>query len=739
MQDAPRTGESSGFWHAAWDWAIALAIFVLAAALRVWGVRWSLPYVIHPDEHAIVDSAVRMVKTGDLNPYFYQYPSLQIYIQALVYKVHLMWGMWRGYYTGPESLPDRNFIFALAPGLYVWGRTATALIGAATVAGVYGLGKAMMGRGAGLVAALLLLTSPMHVEQSHYLVTDATMTALAVCVLAASWRLAERPAARMALLAGLLVGLTAGAKYNGAYIALVPAIAWVVAWRALRREGHPRLFRYWPVVGVGMVLMAAAGFLLSNPYVVLDWTHWSKDFAFLFNDTAPVKSLSDVPASFVRLLSLMADTDAFIGVAGLAGGLILLYTAIRNPGRHGAMLAWLLVPFPPVYALLMSRFQNLYGRYMIIVLPFLCLLAGYGASRLAGWLSARVRLRLPAGMPAVLRNPTVLAGVMGLLLAVEPGRQMVNFDRYMAAPDNRNLAFEWLMSELRNGHRAAVELQPWQVCAPPPWKCASPDVYAPLQQLTDRPPQWYADRGYDYVMLLGKEYAVLEHAQVSGPRPPEKLAPYLSLPLVMYWPGDDEGGKGPPVLVFRTTRGGGGQGPSLKNVLRSGARFGDVAELWGYALAPLSSKDERYDPAEGPAPAREGYAPGRAVGLNLYWRALRDGAGDPQNWTVAVHLVNNRGDTVSQVDVEPLSGGRVRPVREWYANEFLAGGYNLALPSDLPPGTYAIQVILYDPAVGATLPVSAGSPAGGVVSGNAGAGPASSYLELDHITVGPHP
>jgi 4-amino-4-deoxy-L-arabinose transferase-like glycosyltransferase len=736
--------------HAAWDWAIALGLFVLAAALRVWGVHWSLPYVIHPDEHTIVNAGVHMVKTGDLNPHFFHYPALQMYIQAAVYKLNLMWGVWRGYYTGPESLPDRNFIFALAPGLYVWGRTVTALIGAVTVAGLYGAGRAMMGRGAGLVAALLLLTSPMHVEHSHYLVAEVTMTAFVPAILWASWRLVVRPGVRMALLAGLLVGLCAAAKYNGIFTAIVPATAWALVWFSTRRRTQQAAYQYprsgravagfgsaqWLLVGVCMALMAVVGFVATNPYVVLDWPGWSRGVTSLVVDVrGPVSSPTDVPSSISMLVGSLLDSDEFITLAGLAGALALAYAAMRRGTQHAergysAQLAWLLLLFPPVYTLLMSPYRSLYGRYMIIVLPFLALLAGYGASRLAGWLSAR--LPTWANIPAVFHNQAVLACIIGLLLAAEPGRQMINFDRYMAAPDNRNLAFEWLMSELRKGHRAAVELQPWQVCAPPPWKCPAPDVYAPLQQLTDRPPQWYADRGYDYVMLLGREYAVLEHPEVSGPRPPDKLAPYLDLPLVKYWPGDDEGGKGPPVLVFRTAH----NGPSLKNVLRSGARFGDVAELWGYAMAPLSSKDERYDPADGPVPTREGYVPGGAVGLNLYWRALKDGSMfQPQshNWTVAVHLVNDRGDIVSQVDVVPLSNGRMRPVHEWYESEFLAGSYNLALPPELPPGTYTIRLALYDQTNGASLPVTTSGLDGSMHN------PSGAFVELGRIVVTPRP
>src|SRR5438046_2816744 len=105
------------------DFLILAAIFLFAFGLRVYGVRGSLPYIGHPDEPKLIDSATRIVKSGDLNPRLYIWPSLYIYLEALVIRAHLLWGTIRGYYAGGQSLPDVSHIFSLAPGVYVWART----------------------------------------------------------------------------------------------------------------------------------------------------------------------------------------------------------------------------------------------------------------------------------------------------------------------------------------------------------------------------------------------------------------------------------------------------------------------------------------------------------------------------------------------------------------------------------------------------------------------------------------
>jgi hypothetical protein len=467
-----------------------------------------------------------------------------------------------------------------------------------------------------------------------------------------------------------------------------------------------------------MALAAAAAFLVTNPFLVLDWKYWSRSFLFEVNDYRATDSLATMATVFTTYLEQLWSTEPLLMVAGLLGGAALLVAALRRPTAGVRTAAWLLLLFPPLYVLAMSRFQRVFERNLIILLPFLCLAAGYGVSRLAGWLAAHMR----APAPALVRQPLLLAGVAGVLLGAEPARQMINYDRFMADPDSRNLAAAWLATELRAGHRAAVELHPLLVCAPAPWACPLPDIAAPFARLTDHPPEWYAERGYDYVVLQGKEVAQLDDPSQNGPRDPAQLAPYLALPEVAYFAGDDDGGKGPPVLVYRVGPGVDG----LKGVSRNGAHFGDLAELWGTARAPLPAADVPFDPLTTPSPPPDTpYHPGAALGLNLYWRALRDGAHAPGNWTVAVHLSSAEGAVVAQVDVQPISSGHLRPVRDWFAGEFLAGTYNVPLPPTLPPGSYRLSVALYDAPTGPPLPVTTGP------------GPPTSDLNLGTIIVTP--
>src|SRR5207249_4712198 len=60
--------------------SLALAAVMLGAlGLRLWGVNYGLPYADHPDEPFIVGVAWKMYRSGDLNPGFWDYPTMQMY------------------------------------------------------------------------------------------------------------------------------------------------------------------------------------------------------------------------------------------------------------------------------------------------------------------------------------------------------------------------------------------------------------------------------------------------------------------------------------------------------------------------------------------------------------------------------------------------------------------------------------------------------------------------------------
>lgn len=102
------------------------------------------------------------------------------------------------------------------------------------------------------------------------------------------------------------------------------------------------------------------------------------------------------------------------------------------------------------------------------------------------------------------------------------------------------------------------------------------------------------------------------------------------------------------------------------------ANFDNKMELQGYDLSPVTEA-------------------GQDLAVTLHWQALSP---IPQNYNVFVHLVNAEGQLITQHDGEPWWELPL-PTSTWQPGETLRDRHVLALPPDLPPGTYRLQVGVY--------------------------------------------
>ncbi|MBX0327182.1 phospholipid carrier-dependent glycosyltransferase [Oscillochloris sp. ZM17-4] len=247
-------------------WLAPLLIFALALAPRLWALGWGLPYVEHPDEPALVETVVRMVRDGSLNPRTFLYPSLSYYLLAAAARLHLAWGESVGLYGSAQDLVARTYTFTTQPQLYLWLRAVTALLGALTAPLLYLLGSQMFDRRAGLLAAAALALSRFHIEHSHYITTDAPTGLWVTLALLGAWDVARRGSWRGYLIGALGTGLAAGTKYNAGVVGLALAAAALVYLRDAGRPAIPRQAGRLMAAG----LLSGLVFLIATPYAILD-------------------------------------------------------------------------------------------------------------------------------------------------------------------------------------------------------------------------------------------------------------------------------------------------------------------------------------------------------------------------------------------------------------------------------------------------------------------------------------
>ena len=200
-----------------------------------------------------MERAVRFHQ-GDLNPRFFNWPSLYMYVVAGAYGLVFGWS--------PDGVAGA---FARNPAqFYLVARVLTALFGTATLAVLYFTGRLAYGRTVAILAAGLLAVDFLHVRDSHWVTTDVPLTFLVTLATFCALRYWRGGRARDAWAAGLAAGLATSMKYPGglAFLGLLVA-------HAARHPGRPawhRLVGRDTVAGAGL---AVVGFALGTPFALL--------------------------------------------------------------------------------------------------------------------------------------------------------------------------------------------------------------------------------------------------------------------------------------------------------------------------------------------------------------------------------------------------------------------------------------------------------------------------------------
>jgi 4-amino-4-deoxy-L-arabinose transferase-like glycosyltransferase len=373
-----------------------------------------------------MERAVRMMKTGDFNPHFFDYPSLYMYVQAAVAVFRFAVGAMQGMWNGLAHAPTEEF--------YVWGRAVTAILGTATVWIVYRAALRWGGKTA-LLAAVMLAVMPMHVRESHYVLTDVPATFLVMLTLLLSLRAHERSTAWSFALAGAAAGLAGATKYNGVLAVMMPLLACLMTPAA--RPSRPKAMLW-------IVTAMLAAFFLAAPYTFLDLPAFLNQFARLSSEfRAPPVTPEPIWQIYLKhLRNAFEWPGSLIVIAGVALGAWRVFT---GPDR----LKWALVTmFPLVYFRFISNQNIFFGRYLLPLIPFLSILAAAAVVWCIGWMR-HLELKRP------IRNLVTVA--LTLTAIVPPAYSAIAYDADAAKEWTTEQAYRWIRREVPAGSHIRLE------------------------------------------------------------------------------------------------------------------------------------------------------------------------------------------------------------------------------------------------------------------------------------------
>jgi 4-amino-4-deoxy-L-arabinose transferase-like glycosyltransferase len=632
-------------------------IVAMAFLVRVWSVNFGLPYLEQVDEWAVADRALHIIQTGNFNPLDYRnpglpdndrqaftYPTLYTYLQTGVFSLKFLQGVGADVYDGTGGLSAP----AIKPDFYLWGRIFTAILGAGTVLLLYFIGRKFYNHRIGMIAALFLSFFYLHILNSRFITTDVPSGFFALLPFLFIYPIMMGKDKRSVYFwAGFCAGLAIGTKYNNALI-LLPVILAHCSGRDWRKWFNWNIF-----LAFGATFL---GFFVSSPYVFFHIPNFLTDIAAIvehYSNRGHAGFEGD--NNWWYYIQAMSYENLGVVVLGIAG----IFLAFARHRKQEIVL----LSFPMISYLQLSSYKVNFTRNLMPFVPFLALFAAIALVWLGLWGLEKVkfsRWQVP-----------VLVGI-SLLVVVMPAITIAQRSYYNAQPTTRAVATGWIEANLPRGSK--LWLEPFSVDLLPR---NSYRLEGGKSVLTN-PLEWYPANGYNYIVLSEAHYkGTLENGK------PDVQATYRQLldgQLPTGWSrmqdfkGNDTDKPGARITVIST---------GLKAIATALSDFNDPKVL--PLRASLGGKVSLIG-----ATYPESIAPGKTLSLILYWQTLDT---MQQNFSVFVHVLDEKGNRVAQLDLPPLAG--TRPTTTWQPGEIVRDEYPLTFPAELAPGIYQFSVGFY--------------------------------------------
>lgn len=401
-----------------WDRWLLVAV-ALGILLGLQGFGWGKYDCLNLDRMALRN--VTLKSRPYLHPKTFVKPPLYTYMNHFLARVpaeavsrNLFW---------LDPVPRKQAFLILRVGL---ARSLNLAFFAGSIILVYLLVREGIGLSAARMSALLLATSAGFLPYQVFLTTDLAVTFMMLASFACAVRIVKTPGMGISMAAGLLAGLAAATKYNGLLVAAALPVAHLLASR-----GNPLLACLKRPAAWACGLCVPMGFLIGNPYAILDWPTFSADFLYNYKVTPVYNGVTagnGYGAFFRAFGEIFGWPGTWVVVAGACAGLYFLAASRSKNAWH----LWLLAAAVfVVYTWKIGGFPRVETRFVLPVAPFALIMGATGFGLLL-----RARMVVVPAFALVLAYNLVCGWWWGNLFREDPRMAALGFaDKHLVSGD----------------------------------------------------------------------------------------------------------------------------------------------------------------------------------------------------------------------------------------------------------------------------------------------------------------
>lgn len=424
---------------------------------RVWGMWFGLPFLLNPDEPVFVEKAMRF-GTGNLNPQWFGHPGNNLmYILFIEFIGYYIFGRIFNLFDSVEVFSD--YFFTDPTVFYLLGRSVGVLSGTLCIIAVGYLGKRLVNERVGMISALFLSISPLCVLHSKYIRTDIVGTLFVIIAIYYGLKYFDSRRRKYFIISSVAIGMATASKYPLAIVGVIILLHTYF----LGMESSGNFFSnyrkensHWKLFFLSCVIIVISFFAVT-PFFFFDYKTAYKNIIIESGGThLGARSFTLLNNYWWYISEVFLK---YLGLPILIGAGLGIFFSIWNIERR----TLLVLAFPIVYFIFIGSARLKWDRWIIPVIPFVCLYAAIALDRFINVLNVSLWKILEIKKYFL---PIRFVIIISLLFAftVHPIKESISIDKTISLPDTRQICTEWIKKHIPEGKFA----QDWYTFQPSP-------------------------------------------------------------------------------------------------------------------------------------------------------------------------------------------------------------------------------------------------------------------------------
>jgi len=344
-------------------WSIKIVLFLLICIggfLRFYNINWDEGNMFHPDERNIANAVSRISLWDQLDPGFFAYGGLTIYL----YKV-------TG--DGVSYIKDDVGWTSDWGKINIIGRYYSAFFSTITILTLFILARKLFNDQIAILSSFIFAFTVFSIQSAHYATTESVLGLFATSIALTSLWIFKKPSLLSYLVTGIILGLAVASKTSAlAFLAFPITASFFVFVK------HKISFMTLTALCIVMFSSALSVFSIFSPYTFLSSQKFIESMEY---ENGVVKGTLPVPYTlqFTKTLPYIFQLTNLFWQMGLVAFFAILGTiliCVRAVQKREISLL-IILSFPLAYFLYVGGWHTKFVRYMAPLLPFFSVFAAY--------------------------------------------------------------------------------------------------------------------------------------------------------------------------------------------------------------------------------------------------------------------------------------------------------------------------------------------------------------------------